>query len=107
MGVLTLDGDDVGTCLVPFLSAFGPVDPKDVWSAYKDARIGRLSSLEFWSMFGERDHNLAYVTEAIRIRTPAVNMIKRVRKDYAIALLSNDVSEWSSILRKSHNPERC
>ncbi|MFF2482347.1 HAD family hydrolase [Paenibacillus sp. NPDC058071] len=109
MGVIYTAGDDVGELLIPFLRARGCcLSDKDIQTLYMDCSLGRMTSKEFWESSGilyEETTDNEYIL-GHRL-APGLNEFLEAMADMNIrvACLSNDVSEWSVLLRKQHQLE--
>jgi HAD superfamily hydrolase (TIGR01509 family) len=102
MGVLYSCADDVGELLVPFLRGKGCVlERRDIDDLYHACSLGKMSSADFWTAAGVpgasddeycRGHRLTegVVTVLAELDTTGVRLV----------CLSNDVSEWSKLLRE-------
>jgi HAD superfamily hydrolase (TIGR01509 family) len=102
MGVLYSCADDVAELLVPFLRGKGCVlERHDITQLYRECSLGKMSSGDFWAAAGVpgvsdeeycRNHRLTKGVVAVlaELETTGVRL----------ACLSNDVSEWSKLLRE-------
>ncbi|MCL2774859.1 MAG: HAD-IA family hydrolase [Oscillospiraceae bacterium] len=90
--------------LMPFVnSVFPDLTPDDVYYPHwVKACVGELSSLDFFRNIGF-DGDLSKIEkeylDTIEIDESFYEIIPIIRKYYRLALLSNDVSEWSRYLR--------
>lgn len=90
--------------LMPFVNnAFPDLKYDDVYQHWKKASIGDLSSFDFLGALGfSGDLNQierAYL-DAIEINESFYQFVTDISKHYRLALLSNDLSEWSRYLRE-------
>ena len=102
MGVLYSSADDVGELLVPYLRVHGCVlDRGEIARLYDECSLGTLSSTDFWATAGAsgvsdeeycRHHRLTEGMVALLAELDATGV--------RLACLSNDVSEWSKLLRE-------
>ena len=100
MGVLYSAGDDETEWLIPYLREQGcRLDFADIHQAYEEASIGHLTSTEFWQVCGVRGDDQTYCSR--HTLTPGMDTLLAdlSQKGVRVACLSNDVSEWSRILR--------
>lgn len=108
MGVIFRARDDVEELLIPFVAQHGGVaDAPLVRSAYREASLGTLEADDFWS--GVRmDPAMEDQYLALHELMPGVaEFIARVAAlRYPLWCLSNDVSRWSTKLRRRHDLER-
>ncbi len=102
MGVLYSSADDVGELLIPYLRDHGCVlDRGEITRLYEECSLGALSSTDFWAAAGAsgasdeeycRHHRLTEGMVALLAELDATGV--------RLACLSNDVSEWSKLLRE-------
>ena len=100
MGVLYLIGDDESELLIPYLRELGcQMSDDQIHQAYEDASVGRLTSAEFWQVCGVQGDDQTYCSR--HTLTPGMDSLLAdlSRAGVRMACLSNDVSEWSRILR--------
>jgi len=75
---------------------------------YLEASLGNITSLELWDMLEVSDKDnyskieKLYLDTYLTLDEQFVEVAKRLRNDYNLAILSNDVSEWGSYLREKH-----
>jgi putative hydrolase of the HAD superfamily len=106
MGVLFKDRDDVASCLHPFIMSkevFLPLDK--VLEHYLPASIGRMTSRQLWENFGLPDCDSEYLLN-LRFDADALSMAERLPEKFKFGIISNDIAEWSSHLRKIHGIDR-
>lgn len=103
MGVTFVDGDDVSNLLIPFVAReCGCTNGDAVRKLYMPASLGQISSREFWARVGctypasERE----YLDTQLTLDPDFVTVAEQLKKRYVLAMLSNDVSEWSAYLRR-------
>ena len=89
--------------LMPFINRFLPdLNFDDVYISWRKANVGEISSLEFFSTLGfvgdikkiEREY-----LDTIEIDASFYSAVQTLGKYYRLAILSNDLSEWSNYLR--------
>ncbi len=103
MGVIYQPGNDVRQLLIPYLRAHAcPLDDAEIRALYVECSLGKLSSTELWRRAGvegvcsDEDHCRSH-----RLNEGVVDLAREMAaRGVAIACLSNDVSEWSRILRR-------
>lgn len=107
MGVIFTVGDDTNDLLVPYIKKKNNLITKEyINEIYIDASLGKISSDEFWSKMnickkGEEDKICKnYLDTCLTIDENFVKTAKKLKEKYYLAMLSNDVSEWSTYLRK-------
>jgi putative hydrolase of the HAD superfamily len=96
--------------LMPFINGIYPeLGEADVYPLWLKAGLGEISSLEFWkSLRSDIDcagTEKAYL-DTIEINDDFYAAAEVLRKEYRLALLSNDVSEWSLYLRQKYGLDR-
>lgn len=102
MGVLYSSADDVGDLLVPYLRSHGSVlRREEIVQLYEECSLGKMSSSDFWANAGAsgasdeeycRNHRLTEGVVAVLAELDATGV--------RLGCLSNDVSEWSKLLRE-------
>lgn len=104
MGVIFEVADDVNGLLVPYIqSSDASVTSETINKLYRIASLGKISSHDFWTKLGfetkypkvERD----YLDSRLRLDPDFMDIAGSLRVSYCLAVLSNDVKEWSSYLR--------
>ncbi|TFB08852.1 HAD family hydrolase [Candidatus Atribacteria bacterium MT.SAG.1] len=67
------------------------------------ASLGKISSFDFWNELGfcgeYPEIGRDYLDTCLRIDPEFVEIAKTLSKNYSLAILSNDVKEWSNYLR--------
>ena len=111
MGVVFTVGDDVENLLIPYIRSLGlDISEKSIKDAYHAASLGRITSRKLWEQIGvkkpevervERD----YLTRSLTLDPGFLPCARALKNHYGLALLSNDISEWSRFLRKYHGIE--
>ena len=95
-------GDD----FVPYVQrTFPKLDPDAILTPWFQADIGELTSLEVWEKIGftgDLEKIEKEYLDTIELNDGFLEFIKAARKDYRLAILSNDSSRWSSYLRKKY-----
>lgn len=104
MGVIYTIGDDTNDLLVPFIREKNPDISKEyINECYMDASLGKISSDEFWNCMniGTAEEVCdEYLDRKLKIDEQFINTAENLKKKYKLAMLSNDVNEWSIFLRK-------
>jgi len=101
MGVLYETGDDVEELLIPYLREKGCTLPdSDIEDLYRDCSLGKLSSRDFWTATDATGASDDEYCRKHRLTPGIPDLLGELSEDYPIACLSNDVSEWSALLRK-------
>jgi len=99
-GVILKDPDGG---LMPFVNRFFPdLNFDDVYIYWRKANVGEISSLEFFSKLGfegdikkiEKEY-----LDTIEVDASFYSAAQTLGKYYRLAVLSNDLSEWSNYLR--------
>ncbi len=104
MGVIFVVGDDTQKLLVPYVRRLKPsLSGEAITAKYKEATLGKLTAEELWTEFGFHPDEIGRVQEnyleSYVIDPSFFECAKELRKRYRLALLSNDVTEWSASLR--------
>lgn len=109
MGVIFTVGDDTNDLLVPYILERKPQTQKDtIKRLYLEASLGRIHSGEFWTGCGFSADEIkaaqkTYLDTRLTLDPGFIECAKVLKQKYRLALLSNDVSEWSRYLRKRHH----
>lgn len=107
MGVIFEEGDDTNNLLIPFIQRRNKyITSEEISQTYVDASLGRLSSDEFWHKMnickeGEEERIcLEYLNSCLNIDDSFIKTAVKLKKNYHLAILSNDVKEWAEYLRR-------
>jgi putative hydrolase of the HAD superfamily len=107
MGVIFENRDIIKSYLLPFLRKKGVTySVKKIIHIYKKATLGDLSSKEFWKRMGLIEHYPVIEREYLeryRIDSDFYDVAIQLKSSFKLALISNDVKEWSEILRNKYN----
>jgi putative hydrolase of the HAD superfamily len=109
MGVIFTVGDDTNDLLIPYILTIKPQMQEDeIKRLYHEASLGRISAGDFWTGCGFSPDETecvqrTYLDTCLTLDFGFIECAKTLKKKYRLALLSNDVSEWSAYLRKRHN----
>jgi putative hydrolase of the HAD superfamily len=104
MGVIFEVGDDTNDLLVPYIQKRNDmVSAEKINEMYLKASLGEISSFDFWNDLGfdseypeiERE----YLDTCLKIDPEFMGIAKKLARIYSLAILSNDVKEWSNYLR--------
>ena len=104
MGVVYRVGDDVADLLVPYIRERNP----SAWlgqihEAYHLASLGKLTTAQFWDRVGlghrYPEVELEYLNSRLELTDGFLAAAEELSQHYSLAMLSNDVSEWSRHLR--------
>ena len=111
MGVIFEEGDDILNRLVPFLHRRGfALDAEAVHAAYRRASLGQISPREFWESQGLGGEHPAiereYLDTCLQLDPLFKETAERLSSGYSLAVLSNDIREWSAYLRHRHGLDR-
>ena len=104
MGVVYEVGDDTNDLLVPYVQELNPLISREkINEVYLTASLGRISSRQFWRDlgFGDRYPRIEedYLTTCLRLDPGFKGTAEKLLRSYSLAMLSNDVAEWSVYLR--------
>ena len=102
MGVLYSSADDVGELLVPYLRSHGCVWPRsEIAQLYEECSLGKMSSADFWTTAGASGASDEEYCRAHRLTEGVVALLAELdATGVRLVCLSNDVSEWSRLLRE-------
>nr|WP_320146658.1 HAD-IA family hydrolase [uncultured Anaeromusa sp.] len=108
MGVIFTVGDDTNELLVPYVQKVAPsLTCDEINQAYLEASLGKVASCDFWKTLGlgeaypqiEQD----YLEHQLTLDADFPAVAQKLQKEYHLALLSNDISEWSAYLREKYD----
>jgi putative hydrolase of the HAD superfamily len=108
IGVIFEVSDDVNDLLVPYIQKInGKISAKKINEMYLKASLGETSSFDFWRELGlsgeypkiERN----YLDTCLKINPEFIGIAKTLAQNYSLAILSNDVKEWSNYLSAKFN----
>ncbi len=107
MGVIFTVGDDTNDLLFPFVQQRNKfITREELNNTYMDASLGKITSEEFWRRTGicqrgdEQEVCKEYLDTCLKIDENFMQIARRLKNGYNLAVLSNDVSEWSAYLRE-------
>lgn len=96
-------GDD----FVPYVQqTFPDLKPEEIYDPWFKADIGELTSLEVWTQIGfqgDLDKIEKEYLDTIELSDGFLEFIKTVRRQFKLAIISNDSSRWSKYLREKFN----
>jgi len=106
MGVLYRSADDVEELLVPYLREKGcALSRPEIDDLYHQCSLGRMPSATFWEKCGVAGDDAEYC-ERHELSEGIADLLAWVAERGApMAVLSNDVSEWSRELRRRFSLE--
>lgn len=107
MGVLFNTGDDPGELLIPFVHEHGGgASDNEIEEAHRLLTLGRMNTGEFWEEVGVDGEPLKLNEDYLRyikLASGTTDFLKEMRRrDLAVAVVSNDASDWSQMLRDRH-----
>ncbi|MEQ0563112.1 HAD-IA family hydrolase [Amycolatopsis sp. NEAU-NG30] len=102
MGVLYSCADDVTGLLVPYLRSHGCVlSGTEIAQLYEQCSLGRMSSADFWAAAGTSGASDEEYCLNHRLTDGVVALLAELdATGVRLVCLSNDVSEWSKLLRE-------
>jgi len=105
MGVIFKEGRDLHELLIPFVQKRKKNISSDLIQAiYRETSLGKLNSEEIWNRLGFANEypeiEKEYLDTCLTIDPEFMEVAKDLKSKHSLALLSNDVKEWSSYLRK-------
>jgi HAD superfamily hydrolase (TIGR01509 family) len=103
-GVIYQEQSFVQRLLTPHLLARGCVySPAQIYAVYRESSLGRRTAAQFWTELGLAGESAEIEREFVqtkpRLTSGALRAIERLRADYRLGLLSNDVAEWAARVR--------
>lgn len=110
MGVVYEEGDDTNNLLIPFINKYNSGVTSDfIRAEYIKASLGIISSNDFFKYTCKCGIDKAielekkYLQNYLKLDGNFIRVVKILKKKYKIGMISNDVSEWSKLLRKWFN----
>ena len=105
MGVIFKEGHDLHELLIPFVQIRKEnMDPGFIEEIYRDTSLGKLSSEELWDRLGFFNEypeiEKKYLDTCLTIDPEFKSVANELKSKHSLALLSNDVKEWSNYLCK-------
>jgi putative hydrolase of the HAD superfamily len=111
MGVIFEVCDDVKDLLVPYIQKRNSgISMEKIKEMYLKASLGEISSFDFWSQLGfgieypEIEKN--YLDTCLTVDPEFRKTAEKLAKNYSLAILSNDVKEWSNYLSVKFNLDK-
>jgi len=105
MGVILVEGHDVTNLLIPFIEReCGYNDKEEIYRRYRQASLGLISAKEFWKGISKEYPKIQskYLDTCFEVDPQFFQIARKLKKKYLLAILSNDVSEWSEYLREKY-----
>ena len=111
MGVIYEVADDVSDLLVPFLrSKNNNKTVRFIAKEYIQASLGQITSLEFWTALGYNKEypeiEIEFLDNWYTLDLEFKDVARVLTEKYKVAMLSNDIKDWSNILRKNFDINR-
>lgn len=111
MGVIFEEGDDVNRLLIPFIQERDPsITAEQIDDLYMEASVGRISARDLWRElgFGDRYPEIEgeYLSKCLRLDHGFRTAAQRLLHKYSLAMISNDLAEWSAYLREIFDLDR-
>jgi putative hydrolase of the HAD superfamily len=110
MGVIFEVGDDTRDLLRPYIMQHKPeIDEQFMLDLYIKASLGEIASKKFWQLLGfddwqQTEHD--YLDTCLTLDRGFIKTAEWLSQSYNLAMLSNDISEWSVYLRKKFDLDR-
>jgi len=106
MGVVFEIGQTITELLIPILTEKNRTISVDlVNEQYYKAKLGKISILKFWQSLGFNEEYLEIEREyldKITIDPDFIPIAKELKEIYSMAMLSNDVEEWSLYVQSKY-----
>lgn len=104
MGVIFEVGDDTRDLLIPYIIQRKPeANEQQILDLYPKASLGEIISKEFWQLLGFdnwRETEKDYLGTCLTLDKNFRKTVQQLQRNFNLAMLSNDVSEWSAYLRQ-------
>lgn len=105
MGVIFEEADDVANLLIPFIEReCGYARRDEIQRRYREASLGLISARDFWVGISDDypEVQRKYLDFCLKVDPNFFPTIETLKEKYLLAILSNDVGEWSKHLRDKH-----
>lgn len=109
MGVIFKVGDDTNDLLVPYVQTIDANNSREkINEVYMEASLGKITSCEFWKRLNcatdntYKEKEKKYLDECLTLDEEFIEVASRLKENYNLAILSNDVSEWGAYLREKY-----
>jgi FMN phosphatase YigB (HAD superfamily) len=111
MGVIFEVGDDTNDLLIPYIKKLNNnITSNQVNELYINASLGRLTAKSFWQELGFGNLypkiETNYLDRYLKLDKEFSGIAIELQEHFNLALLSNDISEWSLYLRQKYNLNR-
>jgi putative hydrolase of the HAD superfamily len=111
MGVIYKTSDDVADLLIPYLTSINKsISASQVQKLYHKLSMGKISTYDFFNEVGLSGSYPAvcdkYLDTCLELDEGFIPLAQTLLTKYNMAMLSNDVSEWSKYLRRKFNLDK-
>lgn len=104
--IIKQTGDD----FVPYVQqTFPGLNPEEIYTPWFKADVGELTSLEVWEAIGyqgDLEKIEKEYLDTLELNDGFLDFITTIRKQYKLAIISNDSSRWSKYLREKFDINR-
>jgi len=104
-GVILVEGQDVKNLLIPLVERECRYSNKEeIFRRYREASLGLISVKEFWKGISNNYPEIQskYLDTCFEVDPQFFPIVAKLKKKYLLAILSNDVGEWSKYLRDKY-----
>jgi len=111
MGVIFIDPDDIKDILLPYVNEISnhKITLEDIRQWYFEMSKGEHESKTFWEEYLNKepypDVEIGFI-KRLRLDPEFKTVLHLIKENYQVALLSNDVHEWSKRWRELHELEQ-
>lgn len=111
MGVIFKESDDVENLLIPYIQKINPeISKEKISDLYLKASVGEISAFRFWKSLGfggeYPEIEKTYLEESFEVTSGFKDTVLKLSNSYQLAVLSNEVGQWNSYLRKKFELNR-
>lgn len=109
MGVIFIEGDDTRSLLIPFIKKECRYhDEEDLLARYLQASLGSITTGQFWAGITDDWVTMQklYLDTRLELDPDFIPVAEALARNHDLAILSNDLSDWSKYLRQKYSLDR-
>lgn len=111
VGVIFEGGSNADGLIIPYVKKLNcSFSSEEINALYTELSLGKISSSLFWDKLGLGCNyplvETTYLDEYFKLNSEFCSVAQKLKKNYSLAMLSNDASEWSLYLRNKYNLDK-